>query len=353
MKLTEAQMDAAIDAYDKTWCATDRGRMNKEMAIEAAINAALAAQASVPQDGDEWAPYEAWLRKERGRRCDFDSNAGSWSRAAWQAALASNKAAAVAVDESTYPSDPYIDTMAVNACVAGDGKGRLIFTIQAARKFALDVLRARDDGAFEAAAVAVGDPAGWKLVPIDPTDDMEAAAEDDYEHTGATFPNWKSAYRAMLCAVPSESSPGEEYQVKSDPIMCWTTYQGRAVAQKHFDQLKADGCSAQFRVIYTAPIASEATFRAEIGRIANDYEPDGASQAILALEEMRQALREALATHPAAAQPSRAEVLEEAAKLRDLAFENVAPGHGGSYEEGCRDAFDLAGSQIRALKDKP
>jgi hypothetical protein len=53
----------------------------------------------------------------------------------------------------------------------------------------------------------------------------------------------------------------------------------------------------------------------------------------------------------AAAQPSRAEVLEEAAKLCDLAFENVAPGHGGSYEEGCRDAFDLAGSQIRALKE--
>jgi hypothetical protein len=62
---------------------------------------------------------------------------------------------------------------------------------------------------------------------------------------------------------------------------------------------------------------------------------------------------QAAATHLAAAQPSRARVLEEAAKLCDLAFANVAPGHGGSYEEGCRDAFDLAGSQIRALKDKP
>lgn len=44
---------------------------------------------------------------------------------------------------------------------------------------------------------------GWKLVPVEPTDDMEAAAEDDYEQTGATFPQWKSAYRAMLAASPA------------------------------------------------------------------------------------------------------------------------------------------------------
>lgn len=48
-----------------------------------------ALRATVPQDGNEWTQFEAWLRKERGRRCDFDSNAGSWSRAAWQAAIAS------------------------------------------------------------------------------------------------------------------------------------------------------------------------------------------------------------------------------------------------------------------------
>lgn len=43
----------------------------------------------------------------------------------------------------------------------------------------------------------------WKLVPVIATDEMEAAAEDDYEQTGATFPRWKSAYAAMLAAAPA------------------------------------------------------------------------------------------------------------------------------------------------------
>jgi len=42
----------------------------------------------------------------------------------------------------------------------------------------------------------------WKLVPVEPTDEMEVAAENDYEQTGATFPRWKSAYAAMLAAAP-------------------------------------------------------------------------------------------------------------------------------------------------------
>ncbi|TES73977.1 hypothetical protein E2P84_20445 [Burkholderia cepacia] len=33
--------------------------------------------------------FDEWLRKERGRRCDFDANAGSWARSAWQARAAS------------------------------------------------------------------------------------------------------------------------------------------------------------------------------------------------------------------------------------------------------------------------
>lgn len=51
----------------------------------------------------------------------------------------------------------------------------------------------------------------WKLVPVIATDEMEAAAEDDYEQTGATFPRWKSAYAAMLAAAPSPASvaPGD------------------------------------------------------------------------------------------------------------------------------------------------
>ncbi|MBX9850042.1 MAG: hypothetical protein K2X64_12160 [Rhodocyclaceae bacterium] len=44
--------------------------------------------------------------------------------------------------------------------------------------------------------------AGWKLVPIEPTDDMEVAAENDYENRGETFPNWKNKWRVMLSAAP-------------------------------------------------------------------------------------------------------------------------------------------------------
>lgn len=36
----------------------------------------------------------------------------------------------------------------------------------------------------------------------DASDDMEAAAEDDYEKRGETFPNWKHKWTAMLNASP-------------------------------------------------------------------------------------------------------------------------------------------------------
>ncbi|CAA2107732.1 hypothetical protein [Variovorax paradoxus] len=49
---------------------------------------------------------------------------------------------------------------------------------------------------------------GWQWVPVEPTDDMEVAAENDYESTGVTFPDWKSAYRSMLKAAPSAAQPG-------------------------------------------------------------------------------------------------------------------------------------------------
>lgn len=51
-------------------------------------------------------------------------------------------------------------------------------------------------------------PAGWKLVPIEPTDEMETAAENDYEQRCETFPDWKAKYRVMLAAAPA--APGAE-----------------------------------------------------------------------------------------------------------------------------------------------
>ncbi|MCP1117009.1 hypothetical protein [Robbsia andropogonis] len=42
-----------------------------------------------------------------------------------------------------------------------------------------------------------------RVVPVEPTDEMEVAAENHYESTGATFPDWKGEYRAMLAAAPA------------------------------------------------------------------------------------------------------------------------------------------------------
>jgi hypothetical protein len=53
-------------------------------------------------------------------------------------------------------------------------------------------------------------PEGWKLVPIEPTDEMETAAENDYEQRGETFPDWKSKWRAMLAAAPAHPAEQQE-----------------------------------------------------------------------------------------------------------------------------------------------
>jgi hypothetical protein len=50
----------------------------------------------------------------------------------------------------------------------------------------------------------------WKLVPVEPTDEMEAAAEDDYEQRGETFPDWKAKYRAMLAAAPTPPASAQD-----------------------------------------------------------------------------------------------------------------------------------------------
>lgn len=41
----------------------------------------------------------------------------------------------------------------------------------------------------------------WKMVPVEPTEEMEAAAVDDYEQSGGTYR--KSGYAAMLDAAPT------------------------------------------------------------------------------------------------------------------------------------------------------
>ncbi|WP_176322498.1 hypothetical protein [Burkholderia vietnamiensis] len=53
------------------------------------------------------ADFEAWLRIERARRCDFDANAGSWARAAWQAHAAL----------TTMPSNDQVAGLGIDACI--------------------------------------------------------------------------------------------------------------------------------------------------------------------------------------------------------------------------------------------
>ena len=51
--------------------------------------------------------------------------------------------------------------------------------------------------------------AGWQWVPKEPTDLMEAYAENAYEDSGSAFPDWKVAYRAMLAGILPATACGE------------------------------------------------------------------------------------------------------------------------------------------------
>ena len=58
---------------------------------------------------------------------------------------------------------------------------------------------------------------GHVLLPFEPTDEMEVAAEDAYEESGSPFPNWKAVYRAMRDAAPSPDGKAEQALASSDP----------------------------------------------------------------------------------------------------------------------------------------
>ena len=57
---------------------------------------------------------------------------------------------------------------------------------------------------YSAAPVPLSDemPEGWQMVPIQITEEMEVAAENDYEMNSTYFPRWGDAYQAMLAAAP-------------------------------------------------------------------------------------------------------------------------------------------------------
>jgi len=68
----------------------------------------------------------------------------------------------------------------------------------------------------------------WKLVPVEPTDEMETAAENDYEQRGETFPDWKAKYRAMLAAAPTPPASAQD-DAKDDETQAILRWIMRAV----------------------------------------------------------------------------------------------------------------------------
>jgi hypothetical protein len=272
----------------------------------------LAAQAApVPQDGDERAAARRLVQRHANaaRALEHMYTEKNIARLKavgeeLEAALASNKAAAGAVGVSNYRP-----TSAINAVAD--------FLEEAAN---LDIIS-------QFTSIAEWIDACASVAPID--FDAWAATQkwaDKYDMDVARI-GWKAAIESTnlvfvgIAPLTVSQAPSSQY------------------AEGWNDCLNA------IVVNSPAPIASSSEAVAEVESWTN-----GSYHRNYKLRWLKDV--EAGAKLYAAAQLSRAEVLEQAAKLCDQAFENVAPGHGGSYEEGCRDAFDLAGSQIRALKDQ-
>lgn len=88
-------------------------------------------------------------------------------------------------------------------CAIVDKEVRIPFTSHGAAVGALYALRRALD-------LPVEQPAGWALVPIEPTDDMLIAGQEAWTRTRRNRPaledckEAEAAYRAMLAASPTE-----------------------------------------------------------------------------------------------------------------------------------------------------
>lgn len=94
---------------------------------------------------------------------------------------------------------------------------------------------------------------GWVLVPVEPTDMMEAAGEDDYERTGATFPDWKSAYRAMLAAAPKAPPADPAQQATEEAQVILTIAQLSELTGRKFLDLMNEAASYGIVVTLNQP----------------------------------------------------------------------------------------------------
>jgi len=338
MQITEDQITAAaralsndnadicnVNREDNWMLYGDSFRETAKIALEAAFARAV----PVPQEGDERARVRDTIAEALGDAYDCTRVWSAWS----YGTMGPNDFALVSDDDARL--DEIAD--AVMAALASN-------------KAAAVAARPADDALWDQTLTERDNYHEW-------ADKLANAIAEHFgieigEHSNLNNP-WSVALDTLesMPVAAAVAVPGEEYQVKSDPIMRWETYQDRAVAQKHFDQLKADGCNTQFRVIYTAPIASAeeavptaadilanqmqfgADMAAKYSRVCRELaalkavapDEDFVKRALATYnseyclqraagvgggEAELIAMTKVLSTHPSAAQPSRAEVLE-------------------------------------------
>jgi len=261
MQITEDQITAAaralsndnadicnVNREDNWMLYGDSFRETAKIALEAAFARAV----PVPQEGDERARVRDTIAEALGDAYDCTRVWSAWS----YGTMGPNDFALVSDDDARL--DEIAD--AVMAALASN-------------KAAAVAARPADDALWDQTLTERDNYHEW-------ADKLANAIAEHFgieigEHSNLNNP-WSVALDTLesMPVAAAVAVPGEEYQVKSDPIMCWETYQDRAVAQKHFDQLKADGCNTQFRVIYTAPIATaeEAITQAAALSFINQFE---------------------------------------------------------------------------------
>ncbi|KWE25685.1 hypothetical protein [Burkholderia territorii] len=115
----EAGAEGTDDLAHELWAAAQLGPGEgiedgvRRIAAIVSRSPAMAAAAPADERAADDPLFDEWLRKERGRRCDFDANAGSWARSAWQARAAASPAAEAVQQEVIgmrwrWPSNHYL-----------------------------------------------------------------------------------------------------------------------------------------------------------------------------------------------------------------------------------------------------
>lgn len=186
MKLTEQELDAAIDAYDRTNCSTDRGRFNKELCIQAAFDAvaALRAQADVRPVGT----LEVLDRSKYGYLPKIVYTHGAQKLPDGRYDLYTHR------PEASAPglSDDEIERIAHK-----HGTGGLSAHWPEKMAFARDIERAI---LTRASAATVAE--GWQLVPVKPTEQMQIAGR--YATHDNAWEQARAIWGAMLAAAPTQ-----------------------------------------------------------------------------------------------------------------------------------------------------